>query len=190
METHDIYDTLKDFLETANCSNRHFAEIAGINPRTFQNMLTRKSALRKERCHAIVIAMQKIIAEDPKNVALIWIQNRFMKESGYSNESITDDMFSALIDATYRTSMQESGELPLSEFERLLNCEQLNDKAPSHKFDLQLFSHCCDNSRLIAAFEKLNEDGQKVAVERVEELAEIPKYKKEPLKSDNMPSDE
>lgn len=44
--------------------------------------------------------------------------------------------------------------------------------------------------QLNAAFEKLNEDGQKVAVERVEELAEIPKYKKESPKSDNTPSDE
>lgn len=32
---------------------------------------------------------------------------------------------------------------------------------------------------LIAAFSKLNEDGQKKAVERVEELTEIPKYQKE-----------
>lgn len=33
---------------------------------------------------------------------------------------------------------------------------------------------------LLEAFEKLNLDGQIIAVERVEELTEIPKYKKEP----------
>lgn len=33
---------------------------------------------------------------------------------------------------------------------------------------------------LLEAFERLNLDGQIIAVERVEELTEIPKYKKEP----------
>lgn len=33
---------------------------------------------------------------------------------------------------------------------------------------------------LLAAFRKLNEDGQQKAIERVEELTEIPKYKKIP----------
>lgn len=34
--------------------------------------------------------------------------------------------------------------------------------------------------RLLTAFDQLNEDGQKKAVERVEELTEIPKYQKKP----------
>ena len=43
---------------------------------------------------------------------------------------------------------------------------------------------------LLEKFNELNENGKIVAIERVEELAEIPKYKKEPPKSDNTPSDE
>ena len=34
--------------------------------------------------------------------------------------------------------------------------------------------------RLLAVFDQLNDEGQQKAVERVEELTEIPKYKKEP----------
>ena len=34
--------------------------------------------------------------------------------------------------------------------------------------------------RLLTAFSQLNPDGQNKAIERVEELTEIPKYKKEP----------
>lgn len=36
------------------------------------------------------------------------------------------------------------------------------------------------NERLFTAFNQLNDEGQQKAVERVEELTEIPKYKKEP----------
>lgn len=40
--------------------------------------------------------------------------------------------------------------------------------------------------KILFAFDKLNDDGQSVAVERVEELTEIPKYqKKEPDEPDN-----
>ena len=34
-------------------------------------------------------------------------------------------------------------------------------------------------AQLIASFDKLNEDGQQKAIERVEELAEVPRYRKE-----------
>lgn len=56
-------------------------------------------------------------------------------------------------------------------------------------FTLMDFDMACDflsdrmNNRakyLISAFELLNEEGQQKAVERVEELTEIPKYQKEP----------
>lgn len=33
-------------------------------------------------------------------------------------------------------------------------------------------------ARLIAVFDRLNDDGQEIAVQRVEELTEIPRYKK------------
>ena len=55
-------------------------------------------------------------------------------------------------------------------------------------FTLMDFDMACDflsdrmNNRtkyLISAFDLLNEEGQQKAVERVEELTEIPKYKKE-----------
>ena len=35
------------------------------------------------------------------------------------------------------------------------------------------------SNALISAFQKLNVDGQQKAIERVQELSEIPKYKKE-----------
>lgn len=56
-------------------------------------------------------------------------------------------------------------------------------KKDGYKFDLQLFAGepADEMKRLLAAYDLLNEEGQRVAVERVEELTEIPKYqKKEP----------
>ena len=56
-------------------------------------------------------------------------------------------------------------------------------------FSLMDFDMACDflsdrmNNRtkyLLSAFELLNDEGQNIAIERVEELTEIPKYKKEP----------
>lgn len=56
-------------------------------------------------------------------------------------------------------------------------------------FSLMDFDMACDflsdrmNNRtkyLLSAFELLNDEGQNIAIERVEELSEIPKYKKEP----------
>lgn len=55
-------------------------------------------------------------------------------------------------------------------------------------FSLMDFDMACDflsdrmNNRtkyLLSAFELLNDEGQNIAIERVEELSEIPKYKKE-----------
>lgn len=45
-------------------------------------------------------------------------------------------------------------------------------------------------TNLLEKFNELNENGKIVAIERIEELTEIPKYKKEPPKSDKTPSDE
>ena len=47
------------------------------------------------------------------------------------------------------------------------------------KLHMQDKEHEDQLDRVITAFSQLNNDGQKVAVERVEELTEIPKYKKE-----------
>lgn len=39
-------------------------------------------------------------------------------------------------------------------------------------------SHTSTKDRLLKAFERLNNDGQKTAIERIEELSEIPKYQR------------
>lgn len=47
------------------------------------------------------------------------------------------------------------------------------------KFNLQLFA-ADHKGEVLSAMDKLNADGQAVAVERVQELTEIPKYQRKP----------
>ena len=49
----------------------------------------------------------------------------------------------------------------------------------SQKFDLQLFAEGPEQA-IKRALDKLNDAGQEKAVERVEELTEIPKYQRDP----------
>ena len=68
--------------------------------------------------------------------------------------------------------------------ERQPNIATIEGMAKSLDMTLGEFLWGVDNNstpmkqRLIEAFDQLNEDGQGKAVERVEELTEIPKYKK------------
>lgn len=49
----------------------------------------------------------------------------------------------------------------------------------TRNFPLRDNRHNSDFNRLNAAFDQLNENGQKIAAERVEELTKIPEYRKE-----------
>jgi len=69
--------------------------------------------------------------------------------------------------------------------ERQPNIATMENMAKSLNMSLGEFLWSVDNSstpakqRLLTAFDQLNDEGQCKAVERVEELTEIPKYRKE-----------
>lgn len=70
-------------------------------------------------------------------------------------------------------------EVPIEELLKNTNTLLYNEEERK-KFEnvMDLMVKSLPQNKLIAAFDKLNEEGQNKAVERVEELTEIPKYKK------------
>lgn len=69
----------------------------------------------------------------------------------------------------------------LEDFDGNLWGKDASDEAYS-KIAENIERHHGPKTKLNAAFDRLNEEGQKKAVERVEELTEIPKYQKKPDK--------
>lgn len=67
-----------------------------------------------------------------------------------------------------------------SAFEAGRQAEQLNNAALRSVFEPDGYSFSDTELLLIRSFSQLNDEGQQKAVERVEELTEIPKYKKAP----------
>ena len=65
-----------------------------------------------------------------------------------------------------------------SGFEAGRQAEQINNAAPRSVFEPDGYSFSEVELSLIRTFSQLNDEGQQKAVERVEELTEIPKYKK------------
>lgn len=65
-------------------------------------------------------------------------------------------------------------------FEAGIEAEKINNAALRSVFEPEGYSFSEIELLLIKTFSKLNDEGQAKAVERVEELTEIPKYKKPP----------
>ena len=101
--------------------------------------------------------------------------------------------FNLGIDQGYLDSWIERDELPPRPIvDKILSVFQLQASEILAEIDLIIYENEADEWQytnpysheliylLLTAFDKLNDEGQQKAVERVEELTEIPKYKKEP----------
>lgn len=56
--------------------------------------------------------------------------------------------------------------------------DTISDPPDKNDFDLQLFAEDENKRRIDAAYSQLNDEGQRTAADRVEELAELPRYQR------------
>lgn len=149
----ELYKYLENFLKLSGYSNRKFALLADIPPTTFQNMLTRKSRIRLDVFLSIYEAMVKITGQ----------------LSGTRNHGTLASSRTEFCNLYCKMEGLESKDLmdmiTLSLGTIDISNEQSDDSSESR-------------SRLLSAFYKMNETGQQAAAERVEELSQIPAYRK------------
>ncbi len=87
---------------------------------------------------------------------------------------------------SYQTVAQWENDLRKPKFDTILRISKALEVDPYSLMDFDmatavLSDHINNRAKyLLTAFDQLNDEGQTKAIERVEELTEIPKYKKEP----------
>lgn len=161
MDTEKVYQLLRQFIKAAGLNNKKFAELAGINPNTFQTMVNRKSVPKADIISKINHTMDELTqqAEGEKADTLLDIYGRFTKETlGTVPENVMKAMFSNL---GRKINLQ-------------LFAEPINELASS----LHTTSKTMVRSLILDALDELNEEGQAEALKRIEELAFVPKYQK------------
>ena len=99
--------------------------------------------------------------------------NTLLHTDRYHNAATTEDAEDAEVDALdifmYFNALDAFGQKRVIAYaQALAGYQPAEDDPPPHAIDLAIIALC-----------NLNEEGQQKAVERVEELTEIPKYKKE-----------
>ncbi|MBU5489807.1 helix-turn-helix domain-containing protein [Butyricicoccus intestinisimiae] len=161
MDTEKVYQLLRQFIKAAGLNNKKFAELAGINPNTFQTMVNRKSVPKADVISKINRTMDELTqqAEGEKADTLLDIYGRFTKETlGTVPENVMKARFSNL---GRKINLQ-------------LFAEPINELASS----IHTTSKTMLRSLILDALDELNEEGQAEALKRIEELAFVPKYQK------------
>lgn len=102
--------------------------------------------------------------------------SQLIKIAEYLNTDLTDlfDMEASLFQRAFQSGF-ESG------IETQSKSESIESLALRSVFSDDGYSFSQKEISMIQSFSKLNDEGQQKAVERVEELTEIPKYQKEPI---------
>lgn len=204
MDTQKIYQLLREFIKTAGLNNKKFAELAGINPNTFQTMVNRKSVPKADIISKIGNAMNTAIDQQENaemETKLLSIQTAFLSECGLSSidKNLNQRIIEAVKEASSATNMlqgsmgtlvanmcRESADnmrALLSETGVNMAFSSLNNM-PS--FNLRLLDSAKETpdtkteilSRISAALDALNAEGQQEALKRIEELTFVPKYQK------------
>lgn len=162
MDTEKVYQLLRQFIKAAGLNNKKFAELAGINPNTFQTMVNRKSVPKADIISKINQAMSEITqhAEENKASELLRIYVPFLSIA-----------LGVEANSAVRNSFVELGSLA-------------HDMTKFPTFDLRLMDEpptskqAAIRSLTLDALNKLSLEGQEEALKRIEELAFVPKYQK------------
>lgn len=204
----EIYMLIERFLKLINFSNRKFAKFVGIPPTTFQTMLNKKSKMKEDTLLSIIAAMGElentISLDDPDEQHEIEdivdgingiYMNRHLDDKDYESIrrstlkrlALLDDLNvqteeNSPFDYTFNSRKLASAWANLSEQERqeimAVADDIANETLKSQKMNLQLFTGKGNLSRLLDAFNQLNEKGQQTAADRVQELTQIETYRK------------
>lgn len=156
-------EIIAEFLEYAGMTNKSFAEFAGLNPSTFQGMMNRKTGAKQDTVNKISNAMAFLTEQAKDDDAPIAGQMEFLHDSFLRNVEVPlispKSAVKLLWDAANRDEdLVDDGSLPFLE----AAMENLNNP----------------RSRLLGAFDQLNEKGQETAADRVQELTQIESYRK------------
>lgn len=149
-----ICERIDEMIRDRGISRRQLALRAGIPPSTLQSAMQRNKGLSLDMLYPIakVLGWDAASLLDEKNFWSYGDDGRIWDEDG---NDITDTC----------------GVIPLrsvSGFFQDENTKQSKNDLKEHHL----------SKRLLNSFFELNEEGQQKAVERVEELTEIPRYKK------------
>lgn len=142
------YQDLRKFLAASELSNREFADLAGLKKSTFQAMLGNESRIRFDAFLQIYDAMTKIC-----------------------NESVGTEAYDALVRAkiAFLNSYRKAEDI---DTDAMLTAIHANRNAIHGEYEDR------NKEKLLACYNKLNEDGRQEAVKRVEDLTYNPTYKK------------
>ncbi len=204
MDTQKIYQLLREFIKTAGLNNKKFAELAGINPNTFQTMVNRKSVPKADIISKIGNAMNAAIDQQENaemETKLLSIQTSFLSECGLSSidKNLNQRIIEAVKEASSATNMLQGSMGTLvanmcresaDNMRALLSETGANMALSSLKnmpsFNLRLLDSAEETpdtkteilSRISATLDALNAEGQQEALKRIEELTFVPKYQK------------
>lgn len=199
MDTQKIYQLLREFIKTAGLNNKKFAELAGINPNTFQTMVNRKSVPKADIISKIRNAMNAAIDQQENaemETKLLSIQTAFLSECGLSsidknlNQRIIEAVKEASSTASMGTLVANMCRESADNMRALLSETGANMALSSLKnmpsFNLRFLDSAEETpdtkteilSRISAALDALNAEGQQEALKRIEELTFVPKYQK------------
>lgn len=144
-----VADRVDAILQERGLSRRQLAIKAGIPPSSLQSAM--------ERGHNITLDMLQKIAEALGTSVFSLMEVDETELSAFVQN--IDQSLLSLIKADYSTDTEFYKDF----FDKKISLAVLNSE---------------EDRRLVTAYHKLNEEGQKKAVERVEELAKIPDYQK------------
>lgn len=205
MDTKEIYQLLREFIKTAGLNNKKFAELAGINPNTFQTMVNRKSVPKADIISKIGNAMNAAIDQQENaetETKLLSIQTSFLSECGLS--SIDKNLSQRIIEMAVKETSSAANMLQGNMGTLVANmCRESADNMRAllaetganmalsslksiPSFDFGLLDSAEETpdtkseilSRISSALDALNAEGQQEALKRIEELTFVPKYQK------------
>lgn len=153
-------DKINSILQERNMSRRQLAKQAGIPPSSLQSAMERGKNISVDMLTKIAAALNISLSELLPSTEEIAQQNLFTVMEAHL--------------AKVHEVMQP--DLDLQELDTV--------SEEAHKLFEQVSSKS-EEYLLLKNFEKLNEEGRNVAVERVKELALIPAYQKQPSESED-----
>ncbi len=186
-----FYNTLSDCLKRAEYTRKEFAKLCGINPNSLQTMFSRKSEIKLSTVDKLFFGIRNLYHE------LSAMYGEYSKFAGLAlacqsflvpESDDLDDFYIgyALVYGDEQRVTEAKNNLAKKHRERDL---QAIEKFAIEKFkeNVESIFHSQGTSEesdryfkeLIENFDKLNEKGQKIAAERVEELTKIPEYREE-----------
>ncbi|MCI6831107.1 MAG: hypothetical protein MR896_03340 [Clostridiales bacterium] len=158
----NIHDMIREFLKTANISNRKFAKFAGIPVSSFQTMLDRESELKASTYVKISSAMYIIMCQAP-DVRTV-VNNGIIIETPTKERERLFEIFDLITELSFDADANQNIK---------------NSAINTTKTEESIYKNEPLENKTLLAFHSLNEEGQKAAVDQIELLTQIPKYQKQ-----------